>query len=76
MQEVYIPENNIEAYLIQGLMEAEGIECEIRGEFLAGGAGMLPANSNVSLWVNEQQEAEARELLKRYERGDFAQDEF
>lgn len=72
MKQVYIPENNIEAYLVQGLMESEGIECEIRGELLAGGAGLLPANSNVTLWVEADREAEARELLKRYDEGEFA----
>jgi len=72
MRQVYVPANNIEAYLIHGLMESEGLECEIRGELLAGGAGLLPANSNVSLWVPETQLEDARQLLKRYEAGEFA----
>lgn len=72
MQQIYVPENNIEAYLIQGLLEAEGIECEIRGELLAGGAGLLPANSNASLWAREDQADAARALLKRYEQGEFS----
>ena len=76
MQRVYLVENNIEAYLIQGLLEAEGIECEIHGEYLPGGAGLLPAAGTVELWVPAEQEGAARELLRRYEQGEFAQDSF
>ena len=74
MQRVYLAENNIEAYLVQGLLEAEGIDCEIHGEYLPGGAGLLPAAGTVELWVPAEQEASARELLRRYEQGEFAQD--
>lgn len=71
MLEVYVPENNIEAYLLQGALQAEGIECEIRGEYLQGGAGLLPANHNISIWVADADETAALELLGRYERGDL-----
>jgi len=73
MQRVYLAENNIEAYLVQGLLEGEGLECEIHGEYLPGGAGLLPAAGTVELWVPVKQEAAARDLLRRYERGEFAQ---
>lgn len=72
MRELYIPENNIEAYLLQGALQAEQIECEIRGEYLQGGVGLLPASNNLSLWVEERQWEAARDLLQRYERGELA----
>lgn len=72
MEEIYVPENNIEAYLLQGAMQAEGIECEIRGEFLQGGAGLLPASNNISLWVAESDVEAARDLMGRYERGELS----
>ena len=72
MLEVYLPENNLEAHLVQGLLESEGIECEIRGEYLSGAAGGIPAGNTVSLWVPDTQEAAARALLRRYEAGEFA----
>lgn len=72
MQEVYLPQHNIEAHLVQGLLQSEGIECEIRGEFLAGAAGELPAGNNISLWVNDDQADAARELLRQYDAGEFA----
>jgi len=73
MQRVYLAENNIEAYLVQGLLEGEGLECEIHGEYLPGGAGLLPAAGTVELWVPVKQEAAARDLLRRYEQGEFAE---
>lgn len=72
MRELYIPENNIEAYLLQGALQAEEIECEIRGEYLQGGVGLLPVGSNLSLWVDESQWESACDLLRRYERGELA----
>lgn len=75
MLEIYIPENTIEAYLLKGAMGAEGIECEIRGEHLQGGAGLLPANSNMSLWVAEEDAEAARELMGRYERGELSSED-
>ncbi len=72
MHEVYLPENNIEAHLVQGLLESEGIECEIRGQYLAGAAGELPAGSTASLWVHEAQFEQAKQVLARYEAGEFA----
>ncbi len=72
MRELYLPENNIEAYLLQGALQAEQIECEIRGEYLQGGVGLLPAGNNLSLWVAESQWELARDLLRRYERGELA----
>lgn len=72
MRELYLPENNIEAYLLQGALQAEQIECEIRGEYLQGGVGLLPAGNNLSLWVEESQWEQACDLLRRYERGELA----
>lgn len=72
MHEIYLPENNIEAYLVQGLLESEGVECEIRGEYLPGAAGELPAGNTVSLWVHEGEVDAAKAVLKRYEAGEFA----
>lgn len=72
MRELYLPENNIEAYLLQGALQAEEIECEIRGEYLQGGIGLLPAGNNLSLWVDESQWDAAHNLLRRYERGELA----
>lgn len=72
MRELYLPENNIEAYLLQGALQAEQIECEIRGEYLQGGVGLLPAGNNLSLWVKDSQWQPACDLLRRYELGELA----
>lgn len=72
MLNVYTPQNTIEAYLIQGALQAEGIFCEIHGEHLQGAAGLLPVNNNVTLQVREEDAEAARELIARYERGELS----
>lgn len=74
MLTVYTPENTIEAYLIRGALQAEGIFCEIRGEHLQGAAGLLPVNSNVTLQVREEDVEAAQALIVRYERGELSTD--
>ncbi|MDQ2078389.1 DUF2007 domain-containing protein [Marinimicrobium sp. ABcell2] len=72
MLEIYTPENTIEAYLLHGALQAEGIACEIHGEHLQGGAGLLPVNNNVTLRVREEDAEAARALIARYERGELS----
>jgi hypothetical protein len=70
--DIYTPVNTIEAYLLQGALQAEGIPCEIRGEHLQGGAGLLPVNDNVTLHVREEDVKAAQALIARYERGELS----
>ncbi len=42
MKTVYLARNPGDAYLMKGLLEGEGIEAEIRGEFLWGVRGEVP----------------------------------
>lgn len=72
MLNIYTPQNTIEAYLMQGALQAEGILCEIHGEYLQGAAGLLPVNNNVTLQVREEDAEAARELIARYERGELS----
>lgn len=75
MIEVYGPQNNLEAYLLQGLLAQHGVESQLQGEYLQGGMGELPMAGNVSLMVAPEQAGKARELLAQYERGELATDE-
>ena len=44
MRNLYEASNAIEANLLKGLLETEGIEVFIRGEYLQGGIGDLPVS--------------------------------
>lgn len=56
--------NLLQAHTWKGLLEACGIQVELRGEALLGGVGELPATLyNVELWVRESQLAQAQAQL-------------
>ena len=69
MLKVFVAQNPVEAHLVLGLLEAEGIAGEIRGEALfttlqGGGAaaGLLP-----SVWITRrEQETAALARVARY----------
>lgn len=51
MRVVYEAENLIDAHLVKGLIEAEGIPAFVRGEHLAGGIGELPVMGLMAVCV-------------------------
>lgn len=76
MRNIYEAANTIEANLLKGLLEQEGIEVFINGEYLQGGIGELPVSGIVTLSVEEDDVAAALKLIEAYEAGEYAlQDE-
>lgn len=60
--------NGVEAYAIAGALEAAGIKAEVVGEVLQGAAGGLPLGETTAprVWVPEESEARALEVLAEY----------
>lgn len=57
--------NLLQAHSWKGMLEACGIEVELRGEALLGGIGELPTDlQDVELWVTESQYEAARAQLE------------
>ena len=71
MQVVYEPNNIIDAHLIKGLLESEGIQVYLRGEHLLGGMGELPAIGLLAIMVEEADWARARAIVKDWETATF-----
>ncbi len=46
--------DTLEANVIKGLLESEGITCNILGEYLQGAIGGLPATGLIRVVVNEE----------------------
>jgi len=72
MQIVYEAANTIEANLLKGLLEQEGIETFVNGEYLVGAIGELPVSGIVNLSVEEDDMAKALKIIEAYEAGEYS----
>jgi hypothetical protein len=72
MKQVYVARSVTDAHLVRGVLEAEGIAATVRGEFLAGGIGELPADV-CGVWIlDDALAARAGEVLEEVWRGQRA----
>jgi len=68
MQAVYEAENSIDAHLARVWLEQAGLSPWIRGEFLGGALGELPAHGVLAVCVPKHQVAAAHEALEELQR--------
>jgi hypothetical protein len=72
MKQIHAARHAAEAYLVRGFLLSHGISAEVRGEFLTGGFGELPADV-CSVWITDDtQYAQASELIGAFLSGRFA----
>lgn len=71
MRHIYEASNTLEANLLKGLLENEGIETFINGEYLTGGIGELPLSGIVTLSVEEDDVVKALSIIEAYEAGEY-----
>ncbi|WP_421620758.1 DUF2007 domain-containing protein [Alkalilimnicola ehrlichii] len=65
MKRVFSVENRMLVERYRQALEDAGIPCQLRNEFLGGGAGELPVNEVwPEIWVADEDEQRARTLLK------------
>ena len=68
MKHVFTAKHPTEAHLIRGMLEAEGIRAEVRGDQLYGAFGELPVLPTV--WIlDASADAEAQRLVGEFLRG-------
>ncbi len=72
MQCVFQADNVVEAELVKGLLESNGIACHSGGFYLQGAVGDLAATGFAKLWVADEDSDSATQLIKGYENGEFA----
>jgi hypothetical protein len=63
MRVVYEAENLIDAHLVKGRLENEGIAVYVRGEYLTGALGELPVMGLVAVCVADADVPAAEQLL-------------
>jgi len=70
--EIFSATSTTEAYLLKGLLAKHGIVAEVSGHYLQGAFGELPVANMIQLLVDSNDEQRARDILDRYERGEYA----
>ena len=63
MRKVYEADSYIDAQIARGWLETAGIPSLVAGEHLGGAMGELPAFGLHSLWVGDDNEQEALDVL-------------
>ncbi len=69
MKRVYLAQNPADAHLLRGILENEGIDAAVHGDFLWGARGELPltVDTSPSVWVlNEADHERALEIAKTF----------
>lgn len=59
----------MDAHAVRGFLESNGVEAVVRGEFLAGGVGELPADVCAVWVVDDAAYDRAQRLLRDFLRG-------
>lgn len=67
MKCVFTASTGVEAHMVLNLLEQEGIEGRIEGEYLQGGVGDLQAMNYVRVLVPDQDFIKAREIIAEWE---------
>ncbi|MEA1889444.1 MAG: DUF2007 domain-containing protein [Pseudomonadota bacterium] len=67
MTKVYSAQNAIDAHIVKGLLEQQGISARVNGEFLQGGIGELPPMGLITVSVEEENYEKASGLIRKYE---------
>jgi hypothetical protein len=68
MKTVFESSLAVDAHMVLHLLQQGGLQGQVLGDFLPGGAGDLPAAGLVRVVVADEHEAEARNLIADWER--------
>jgi hypothetical protein len=65
---IYNAGDIIEAHIVRGLLEAEGIEAYVGGHYLQGGVGELATQDFATIHVIDEHADRAKQIIRDYER--------
>jgi hypothetical protein len=66
MRRIYEPRDLLEAEMLMGMLEAEGIDVHLSGRHLVGAVGELPVAGLLGLHVVDSDAERARSLIDTY----------
>lgn len=67
MAPVFHPLNTIEAHLVKILLAGQGIEARVKGDYLQGAMGELPAVGTLEVLVAERDRQRAEQIIKQWQ---------
>jgi len=67
MKLIYRAGDIIEAHIVSGLLQANGIEAHVNGHYLQGGIGELAPAGVANIHVQDKDIALAGEIIEEYE---------
>lgn len=67
MKKVYESSTSLEAHMVKNLLENEGVDSQIDGEYLQGGVGELQAMGAIRVVVEEDDYSQARKIIDDWE---------
>jgi hypothetical protein len=74
MKQLHAARHALEAHLVKGFLESNGVAAVVRGEFLTSGWGELPVDV-CSVWISDDAQYDrAQALLVAFLRGDLARE--
>lgn len=76
MKIVYKSSDITEAHIVQGMLDAHGIEAYVGGHYLQGGVGELLATDYASIYVADDDVSAAMALIVEYENSEPYPDDY
>lgn len=67
MKCVFQASHGLEAHVVAGLLDQVGIFAQVHGDMLQGAVGELPAAGLATVWVAENDESRARQVVADFE---------
>ena len=67
MIKIYHASNITEAHIVKGMLEANGIEAYVDGQYLQGGIGELATMDFASVSIKEDDIEKAKKIIAEYE---------
>jgi hypothetical protein len=68
MQKVFSARDSMQAHIVRGMLEANGITARVDGDYLQGGIGELPLVDLISVSVDDSEYEAAMQLIEEFDR--------
>jgi len=73
-QIIYSAQNPVDAHIIKGLLEHQGVAARVNGEYLQGGIGELPLIDLITVSVADSDVDEALAIIHEYDASPVSSD--